>query len=210
MSNHINTRGVSVVVVGSFNPAIITPFWLSKKELIREEEATNAHVKFINNDYASYDLSWLKVEVLLDKITLICDEEAYFEIVKDLVIGIFSYLKETPIKAFGINYIYHLNPTTEEKHYEIGNFLAPLENWNFLNEPKILSLEILDKGFTKDGYRRINIQPSDKVGKFGISININNHCNCSIDNFNAMFADSWEKCYKGTEQIVQSFCEKIF
>jgi len=180
IKDFLQIQTLSLVFLGEFNPVIIQPFWLSSKKLIREQEAQTAKIELIHNELVRYELDWVFVEISKNRFVLKTSKEPYFEPLKDLGLSIFEILKETPIKALGINHIFHYALTNEKTYYEFGNKLAPLSNWNsFLNDPRMLQLEILEEK-RKDGlegYYRVRIQPSDQKlnTKYGLSININDH-----------------------------------
>jgi len=45
---------VSIVAIGSFNPAIFQPLWFSTNGLIRPEEAASATINLITNDVTAF------------------------------------------------------------------------------------------------------------------------------------------------------------
>ena len=104
LDDNIERNELSIVMLGSFNPVIITPFWLSGKSLIRESDATSAEVNIIHNEVVEFDLGWASFEITQNRFSVKCTKEPFFEIVIDLVVGIFTILKETPINSFGFNH----------------------------------------------------------------------------------------------------------
>jgi hypothetical protein len=57
----------SIVLVGSFNPAIFQPAWLAAKGLIRESESDAAVVELIHPEVAQYSAAWLHVLVTRER-----------------------------------------------------------------------------------------------------------------------------------------------
>jgi hypothetical protein len=177
-SLQINT--LSIVFAGEFNPVIIQPFWLAHKKLIREQEAENAKVDLIHHELVRIDFDWAFIEITKDRFEIRSSKEPYFEPVRDLALGIFNILKETPIRALGMNHIFHFALNDERRYYDFGDKLAPLKNWNtFMKDPKMLQLEIFEKTRPDglNGHYRVRIQPSDQISptNFGVAIYINNH-----------------------------------
>lgn len=213
-NNIIEIKNLSIVLVGNFNPSIVQPHWLANKGLIREEEANEAKIDLIHNEYACFNLGWAKLEVWLDKFAISTTQEPYFEIIRDLCVGIFSVLKETPVKAIGINNTFHLRPLSKQQYTEIGNKLAPLANWDFLSNPRVLTIEMLDNEIEgRSGFRRIIIQPSDKLTDT-IMFNINDHYNfedkTTIDNqLNNLFNKHWHSSLDEAERIVQELWTRL-
>jgi|SRR5690606_18821411 len=170
---------LSIVIVGDFNPVIIQPFWLASKKLIKEEEATNAKVELIHNELVKFQIGdWLHIQVTRERLEAKTAQEPYFDALRDLLISIFTYLRETPLRAFGINHSRHYS-VEEKQYYDLGDRIAPLSNWNDLfKKPEVLSVEILQKGETNrpGGEIRLKIQPSDSLKKrFCFMTNINDH-----------------------------------
>jgi len=178
IKSFVEIKTLHLTFVGNFNPAIVQPFWLAQKGLIRESEAQEVKVEVIHNEFTRFSLDWVRIEVRQDRFDVHCSQEPYFDIVRDLCFGIFNYLKETPIKALGINHIWHCDLKTADKYYEFGNSLSPLKNFDFLNDARMILLEIIElkRSDGKPGAYRIRIEPSDKVSSlFGVAINVNDH-----------------------------------
>jgi hypothetical protein len=129
-------------------------------------------------------LKWAKIEVTKNRFEIKTTKEPYFEPIRDLIVSIFTILKETPIKMLGINHTLHFAMNDEQKYYEFGNKLAPLENWSYLfKKPKIIHLEVFEEQ-RLDGLKgnyRVRVLPSDLLDSinFGVSINLNDHYDVS-------------------------------
>lgn len=172
----IDNKLLAIVVLGSFNPTIFQPFWLAQKQLIKESEAENTKVNLIHNELVNYDLGWAKIEVRPTRFEISTESVPYFSLVRDLLLGIFFYLRETPITAVGINYYYKLSLQTEKLYYEFGDKMAPLKNWSFLNDARLISIEILEKDRSDKvpGHYRIKID-GDDTRQFGAIVLMNSH-----------------------------------
>lgn len=215
----VNTK--SIVLLGDFNPKIIQPFWLSSKNIIRENEASNAKIDVIHNELVRYQIEdWASFNITPQKFEIRSSKEPYFEPLKDLVISIFSVLKETPIEAVGINHIYHYSLRSYEKYTKFGEKLASLNLLNdILNEPKLLGIEFIEKN-RKDklkGHYRFKIEPSDEIdpSQYGISININDHISKqeskSTGSFEIIkiFQENWLNSNKRAELITENLWKKL-
>lgn len=214
VNNLIEIKNLSIVLVGNFNPSIVQPHWLANKGLIREEEANEAKIDLIHNEYACFNLGWAKLEVWLDKFAVSTTQEPYFEIIRDLCVGIFATLKETPVTAVGINTTSHLRTLTKKQYSEFGDKLVPLANWDFLNNPRVRTIEMLDNEIAeRNGYRRIIIQPSDKLSDT-IMFNINDHYNfedkTAINNqLTNLFNNHWHTSLKESDSIIEKLWGKV-
>ncbi len=167
-----------LVFIGDFNPVVVQPYWLASKGLIRETEGEQAVIELIHNDLARFKLDWAEFLVTKDRFELRTTQEPYFDVLKDLAIGIWKILSGTPIRSLGINHLRHYLLESKEQYYNLGNVLAPLKNWEGLfEEPRLLNIEIITSKY-KEGIKRIRIQPSDSEtlsGKNAVMLNLNDH-----------------------------------
>jgi hypothetical protein len=170
---------VSIVLLGDFNPTIIQPYWLSNKKLIGEQDAANADIKLIHKDLVRFDSDWFFLDVNKVRFELRTSKQPYFEPLKDLTVGIFHFLKETPIRAVGINHIFHLPFRDDDQNIKFGNSLASLNNFStFMDNPRVYNLQVIDQKRKDDkpGSVTVGIAPSgETTSKFGVSINMNDH-----------------------------------
>lgn len=168
---------LSIVLLGDFNPLIFQPSWLAKNELIQEHEGEGNAIQVMHKELVRLDLEWVQIEVTPDRVELKSDSQPYFEVVKDLSISIFNILKNTPIKALGINHIFHFQ-LDKASYQEFGNRLSPLSNWEgILNDAKIARLEVIENE-RSDGLKgtyRVRIEPSDRLNPNGLIVNTNDH-----------------------------------
>lgn len=219
LKDHLQIYTLSIVFLGQFNPVIIQPFWLANKKLIREKEAENADIELIHNELVRYKMDWARIEITKERFEIETSQEPYFDPIKDLITSIFDILNETPIKAVGINHIFHFDITNEELFYEFGNTLAPLNNWdNFLDNPKLLNLEIVEQK-RKDGlngYYRIRVNPSDQLNrKQGVSININDHFGIEKNKEGrngeilGLLNDNWQKSSERANDSIEEIWKQI-
>lgn len=166
----------SIVVRGLFNPAIFQPQWLAFHELISDTEAEGAEIKIIHPKVSSFNANWLDLTVTSDRLAMTTSQEAYFELLRDCAIGIFTILSETPIRALGINQTFHFALPSEDIWNDIGYTLVPKENWtDILERPGLRNL--VAEGLRPDdydGYIRVQVQPSNEV-THGVFIETNDH-----------------------------------
>lgn len=206
---------VGIVLTGDFNPAIIQPFWLSQKKLIGEQEASGANVKLIHKDLVRFEIDWFYLEVTKSRLELRTSKMPYFEPLKDLIIGIFELLKETPLTAVGINHIMHI-PIREEQQYDkLGNNIVALSTFSkFMRDPKVLELQIVEQN-RKDGLAgslTVNIAPSNQTSsKRAIAININDHYNLPNESHGRsgeiinLLSKNWSNSFERAKEISESF-----
>lgn len=181
MRPNLKREGINIVVRGQFNPAIIQPSWLALHDLIREEEAEKAEIKIIHPNASAFDVKWMRVKVTQDRLEIGTDQESFYEPVRDLVLGIFKLLDQTPVAMLGVNLNTHFQLESEEEWHAVGDTLAPKADWDeLLNEPGMRSLTM--EGVRPDDYSgwiRVKVEPSRRVST-GVYIQVNNHYNLGL------------------------------
>jgi hypothetical protein len=121
---------VSVVVVGSLNPAIFNPDWLLRHELLSEEDvAEQVSIDVIHPEVCRFSLPWCDLEVLTNRLIIRTHQKGYFEATRDLAVGMFSVLSETPVTGIGLNTTYRDVFDSREGLDRIGDSLAPKQPW---------------------------------------------------------------------------------
>src|SRR5688500_7723584 len=92
-------HGMSIVMVGSFNPAIFHSAWFTKFGLLPEEEASDVQQQVILPDFAQFTLAWLQAQVTPERFQLSTTDPESFNLLRDLAIGTFRILEHSPIRA---------------------------------------------------------------------------------------------------------------
>ncbi len=198
---------LNIVVLGDFNPAILQPSWLALKKLIKEEEAIGTKVELIHNDLVKFKVGdWLNIQITRDRFDASTTQEPYFEILRDLVISVFSILKETPVRAVGVNHVRHYT-ISKDKYYQLGNRIAPLDNWKLFKNPQVLNLEILEKINDEEGERiTIKIQPSDTLktaNSFMSTVNHHRHVT-NTSGLVTLLNKSWKDTFKLADSVEEN------
>ncbi len=207
-------QGMSIVLVGSFNPKIFHPAWFAAQKLIREKEAEEANIEVITPLVAKFNLGWMQLQVIQEQFVVETAQEPYYEILRDLIIGTFSFLSHTPITMLGINTQQHYKMHSEEEWHALGDDLAPKEKYwlPVLIKPGMRSLII--EGQRPDQYKghvQIKIEPSSKI-QSGIYISINDHytvkeglnCKTVINILNNDWVDSRQRAEKLIKHFVDT------
>jgi hypothetical protein len=172
--------GLSIVLIGSFNPSIFQPQWLVAQGLISQTEASEYEkdIQIISPQVSSFKLSMGAISVTPQVFQVITKKSPYFEKVRDLVIGIFRILQHTPIIQMGINWDRHYKFSNEEQWHELGFKLAPKEPWkNILKNPGLFDLKIQGKRTDNNiGQIIVTVAPSRGFSiQYGVYLQINDH-----------------------------------
>lgn len=169
-------HGMSIVLVGNFNPGIFHSAWFTKFELLPEEEAEDIADQVILPDFAQFSLAWLQLQVTSDRFQLSSSDPEAFNLLRDLAIGTFRILSHSPIRALGVNRDLHFRVENVERWHEIGLTVVPAKRWNGpLKNPGMRSL--LVEGERDDGYEgfvQVRVEPSRRVFP-GVYVGVNDH-----------------------------------
>ncbi len=206
---YLKIDSTSIVILGKFNPAIIGPNWLLARGLISQNDVDNIDKKFLHNQIAQFSLEWMTLEVTYDRFFIQTYQNR--DLIKNLAVNIFKILKETPIKAFGINNNFEFDLRNKEKYFEFGNKLCPLNNWNIdMNDPRLLNLEILEKNRYDGlpGQRSTRIIPSAKIRDTGVSIVVNDHYQVENDFIN-IISKNWEKSRDDSITLIENLWKNL-
>jgi hypothetical protein len=170
--------GISIVVLGNFNPTIFSPAWFRLHNLIGKSEADDAQVQMIVPPAAIFATDWLSVQVTQDRLVLATIMPQEFERLRDTAVGVMTILDQTPIQAVGINRECHWASSDRETYDQFGDTLVPKERWSgVLNLAGTQDLTV--RGVRADkwaGWIDVTVQPSVRVTPFGIYVRVNDHC----------------------------------
>ena len=59
--------GVSVVVIGNFNPALFTPAWFALYDLLPQRAVANANLEVAHPEITRFQTDWLTLQVTADR-----------------------------------------------------------------------------------------------------------------------------------------------
>ena len=212
----IASEGISIVLVGSFNPGIFQPAWFAAQDLIRSEEADEAEIELVRPEISAFRLEWLHMQVLHERFIATTDRTASFEVLRDFVVGTFSVLEHTPVTKLGLNYDRHFEMKSEEAWHKLGRRLAPRSHWEQgLKEPGLRSMTM--QGVRPDelgGAIFVKVEPSVKV-KFGVYVSLNDHYElgqadeglASAETATQLIQEHWDAFLERNEQICRTLFE---
>ena len=182
MANQVpEIENASIVLIGSFNPAILHPEWLAHQSLIRPEEAKQAEVEVVSRQLTVIRLSWFELQVLENRFSATATDPAHFQTLQECVMGIFALLEFTPISAMGLNQEMHFRMRDPETWASLENALAPKEPWARIlpgRRDGAPTLQTLSLSGNRDGSSAerliVKIEPSHRVQP-GVYMATNEH-----------------------------------
>lgn len=175
-------EGGAIVLIGSFNPAIIQPYWLASVDLIRRDEAGSATVDVISQQVTSFSISWLALQVLESRFQAESTDPAHHLHLLNLVEGIFANLDHTPFSKMGILRRAHYQLPSEDEWHTLGDRLAPKELWrSVMSSPiredtpglRTITIEGCREG-SPAAWMRVKVEPSVKLSH-GVYIEVYEH-----------------------------------
>jgi hypothetical protein len=168
-------EGISLVLVGSFHPAIYHPEWFARRGLISDEEVKDAKLELVHNEITSVVIGSIKLQIRSTQFVATTANPVNYEPLRDLVAGTFKILSHTPIQMLGINFDAHFPIASVAAWHGLGDRLAPKELWGrVMEKPGLISLTIEGNRDLKKGYLRVKVEPSPRI-KNGVYVNINDH-----------------------------------
>jgi hypothetical protein len=201
--------GSSIVLLGSFNPAIFQPQWFVRQGLISESDAENAEIKIISPQISHFETERFVVQVVLERFIVASKPNADAAPLRDLVAGTFFILEHTPVIAMGLNRQMHLAMESEANWHRLGDRLAPKDGWKGIlkGQPGMLSLSITTPMEQPSGaVLNIKVEPSQRI-KFGAYFETNEHYPASkeepLKDLMKILGDRWEKIPTYASTIVE-------
>lgn len=168
----------SIVVRGDFTPSVFQPFWLASNNLIKVAEAETARIKVLTPALTDFSTEWLSLNVTATRFQIKTEQEPYFEPLRDLGIGLFTLLQDTPLRVMGVNRNFVYNLHSEDDWNSLGHRLTPKEDWNkILDSPGMRAVIIEGKRPDNyEGYIQVTVQPvRNEEVEFGVFIGVNDH-----------------------------------
>jgi hypothetical protein len=136
MPQTLEIDSASIIILGSFNPAIFHPTWFKANGLIKPEEAESAKLEVTHPIISNFSVEWFRLQVEPGKFDVQTNDEAHFELLSDLVTGTFSLLEHTPVRAMGMNRMMHFKMDSKEAWHAFGDKIAPKDVWQgIMKEP---------------------------------------------------------------------------
>ncbi len=180
--------GVSVVLVGRFNPAIFTPAWFALFDLLPRGVAANADVQVAHAGLTLFSTEWLHVEVTPERFVASTHSDPHVR-VRDLMVRVFKeHLHHTSLTALGINRYVHFRVQSQRVRDRIGRRLAPVEPWGQWRDDLALdsdsggmvSLTMAQRrpaGRPPGGWVNVTVEPSVRIadGRSGVYVHVNDH-----------------------------------
>jgi hypothetical protein len=170
----------TVVLLGSFNPAIFHPEWFIRMGLLPVGARDPSGIKVVSPDVSECVLGPVKVFCDNTRLIFSVGNMTDSDKLQDLVIGSLSILGHVPLTAAGINQEGVFKTRSEAHWHKIGHTLVPKELvWNKLGDTpgthQILVKYPLDKNSGTEQHISVTPYPQGTQLHPAIKINTNIH-----------------------------------
>lgn len=179
---------VTVVVIGTFTPGVMSPHWLAFNGLISQDEANEASVTVTHPQVTQIDFGWGRFYADEQRVQVVTSQSPWIRACDFIQKLLSEVTPAQPTRALGLNVSAHYAVTAAEQE-AIGHRLAPREIWggwgaNLHNENPsesangLISITMrqgsnLPNRFNK--YIDVRITGSSSIRPNGIEIFINDH-----------------------------------
>lgn len=177
----------SIVLVGRLNPAIFTPAWLAKNDLITDAAMEAANVNIVHKEVTQFSTGGFAFDINSRRFSVRSSDEPFVKLL-DLVVGMFGeFLVHTPIEKLGINSEIVYACRSAKQRMEFGRKLAPLAPWGEYGKRMSDGKGVLAGGVVtmtmqenpndgrEAGYRRVEVEPFSEPSQARVKVSINDH-----------------------------------
>ena len=214
---------VTLVLVGNFNPAILTPAWFGLHGFLSADAADNAELMLAHPEITSFRYDWLNLQATSDRLSVDSTQAPYVRL-RDLVVRLFrEHLPHTPIHAFGINRHVHFNVLAKERRDRISQALAPTVAWGDWEQQLGLDGDVGGlKSLTMAGTTGSNrseldaitttIEPSNRVGdgSTGVYVGVNDYYTTAEGpDSSSQLVEQLESCFDNSIQRSDAIVDHI-
>lgn len=221
----------AIVVVGDFNPAIFSPDWLERNNLIGEGDAAVAknggtgRQPLVSHQVTNFETEWFTLQVIENQFSL-TSRGVLSPAFKDLVVGIFQLVPHTPVTAAGMNFIGQFKLKNKDEQHKVGDTFVPKDIWNTLYSDEFfvgvenLSMRIQqgsrDEGATTKDEKRITLQRSSNFTN-GVGLSFNDHHDLTsevnetsspAERLVAIIDEQWESVWRDSERVFDQLLTK--
>jgi hypothetical protein len=168
-------RAAAVVLVGRFNPSIFQPAWFEAKDLVAPVDAESKNM-ILMDGYVSYETPQFQLVCTEDRCQFgTTAKTATADVLRDIVVGTFALLPETPLWEFGVNHAAHI-PKDVRSWDELAAQLGdPHRTFVLLPNQRLSTVEFgADRDDGRQGRRTILLQPSILLDG-GVYVGFNDH-----------------------------------
>ncbi len=129
MRYDLESPSCTLVLIGAFNPAIFSPAWLAKVDIISDEDLEKSTTQVIHPEITQFNARRFRIDVQPDRFQITSTMAPFVSIADDVRRLFGELLPHTPVGAVGINFHVFFRFPTPEQRMAFGRALAPTEPW---------------------------------------------------------------------------------
>ncbi len=223
MNCPIKQEQISIVLIGSFNPAIFQPAWFAAHDLIPSDKnkVPSATLNVSHPEITDFSVAGhggtesFHLQVIPQRLVLTTLSTAFYDSLRDLALGTFRILSHTPIAKMGINRAFHFEMPSKDAWNSVDDRLAPKNDWRkVLKEPGLIGLTIQgQRADNYKGYIQVKLEPSAKF-QYGVFVEVNDHFEVAkMENLQGctelteILANVWQASMSQAEKIARAVVE---
>jgi hypothetical protein len=214
MTEALQNRGSTLVVVGSFAPAMFHPSWFARYDLLGKNEtsiAAESQNLIVTSDISLFKVASFDFDIRPNRLQIGTTQENNFEATRDLMCSVLEIIDGIPIKQLGMNWTVHYTTQTKSAWHAAGDKLVPKDFWKRVWPKHVgmsnLSLQ-MERSDTETGSVNLVFQPSGLVAN-GVYVSVNDHYELKDGNGDMYSADAakflqtrWMKSKEVAEKII--------
>lgn len=126
----VRQRESSIVLVGEFDPLVMTPHWFAKQGMIPQEDIDeNLAIELVYKDLTKFSLANIHVEIQCNTLILRSDHISFDYRIHDLALSILAALKEDKVRAVGLNLYTDVYFDSLDYWHGVGDLITPKSVW---------------------------------------------------------------------------------
>jgi len=159
--HELEQRVIAVVLLGRFNPRIFQPTWFAARELLTDVDVEPKSI-VMTDGFVAFETEYLRLLCAQDRCQFVSTETTPTpELIRDLVVGTFSILGETPVWEIGINHAIHIPAQVRRWDDVVAAMGDPQRSLVLLDDQSLQTVALRsprDDGY--EGARTLALQPS--------------------------------------------------
>lgn len=126
----VKQRESSIVLVGVFDPLVMTPHWFVKQGMIPQEDINESlAIELVYKELTKFSLANVYVEVQPTTLVLRSTLASFDYKIQDIAVGVLTALKSAGVTALGLNLYTDIYFDDLEAWHKFGDLVTPKQIW---------------------------------------------------------------------------------
>jgi hypothetical protein len=173
--HELEIGGSTIVLLGAFNPRIFQPMWFEARGLLADVDV-DPNSLVLTDGFVSFETGVVSVFCARDRCQFATtDKTPTPDIIRDLAVGTFTLLGETPVWEVGVNHATHIPRQRRRWDDVVAQFGDPQKSLVLLTDQALQTVALVaprDDG--REGQRTVQLQPSARLEE-GVWFTMNDH-----------------------------------